>query len=486
MSDQRVTSLDTDGGLGETSRDRRPLQPLLAKGSASVKKLSSNPPPSQGIFATPENESFYKLYSYSDLESTEQDIRLIHVFKDEHCDLIQCEFLPQSSLREASGSYHTLSYCAGDPLKAEPVLLQGIKFNAFANLQHALEQTLSLWKHKYPQEECVLWVDQICINQRNDAERSHQVGLMRDIYTNCRGTFISLSTADSYETGSNGMDWLRELAEAYQLPGTFQARRDKFWCILQENISNYNFFEGWYSFYELFQCPWWRRAWIHQEFICSPSATFMYHGSTIFSTHTSFLLLLCRTLSAFGIIGFLVLEAERSKKTRVPKIDRDLVLEICARNERARDSLEAVQLLLDSKETWRGDEDLKKVLAGSRHCRSSDPRDRIFAFLGLAHPGYGIETDYRKSNTLRATIIHTAKKILEFDQHLEMLAFAVRTIIVRPGVLPSWVPDWASTMILEDGHFARLPGQDKQFQHDAIGSSVIHPSTDANNVFLRV
>ncbi|RSL92552.1 hypothetical protein CDV31_015105 [Fusarium ambrosium] len=483
MSDPEVTFSDDGFDLGGPAYSNNPLERPLVEDLVPIEPLSSSPQPSQGTFVTPENDSFYKLYSYNDLNSTAQDIRLIHVFRDEHCDLIQCEFLPQSSLREASESYHTLSYCAGDPSNAVPVLLQGIKSNVFANLNHALEKTLSVWKSQYPGGECVLWVDQICINQRSDAERSHQVSLMRDIYTNSRGTFISLSTADQSETSFNGLDWAKELAEACQTLGTSQLTSIKLQDILGVNLSNSNFLEGWASFYGLFQSPWWRRAWIHQEFICSPSAIFMYHNSTISSTHTSFLLFLCQALQNMPVLMYIYdLEIERRDKTRAAKGDGDHGTVMRERN----DSLRAIELLLNTKETWRGDEDLKKILARSRYCRSSDPRDRIYAFLGLAHPGYGIEADYSKSNTLDAAILHTAQKILEFDRHLEILAFAVRATKRRASTLPSWAPDWASTEILGDGYFARLPGLDKQFQDDAVGSSVIHTSTGENIAVLRV
>lgn len=37
-----------------------------------------------------------------------------------------------------------------------------------------------------------LWVDSICINQNNVVERGHQVGLMRDIYSNAVGVIVWL------------------------------------------------------------------------------------------------------------------------------------------------------------------------------------------------------------------------------------------------------------------------------------------------------
>ncbi|KAJ3459578.1 hypothetical protein MRS44_015651 [Fusarium solani] len=469
MSDQRVTSLTTEGRPGEAPHTRRPLQQSLAEGPTSARTLRRNPPPTQGIFATPENDAFYKLYSYSNLDSTQQDIRLIHVFKDEHCN----------------------------PSKTKPILLQGIKFNVFANLNHALENTLAAWKSNYG-GKCILWVDQICINQKRDAERSHQVGFMRDIYSYSLGTFISLSTADKDNTVPNGLSWLKELEEAHQ--SCWWANKDRFpkfdksgppysitEHIVRQNLSDPTFMKGWASFYDLVQSPWWRRAWIHQEFICSFDVIFMYHDSTISYEDTSFLLFFCQVLQDLQIDNYLFRFIARTReKTGVTRGEGERLMEVCKRNKCAIDSLKAIQLLLNSRKTWRGDEDLKKILVGARHCRSSDPRDRVFAFLGLAHPGYGIKPNYSKSNTLDATLIHTAKKILEFDLHLEMLAFAIRVTKRRARTLPSWVPDWASTKILDDGNFAPLQGSDEDFRYDAIRLSAIHVSIRGNYAVLSV
>lgn len=40
--------------------------------------------------------------------------------------------------------------------------------------------------------DCTLWVDAICIDQRNIHERGHQVGLMRDIYSKAKQVLIWL------------------------------------------------------------------------------------------------------------------------------------------------------------------------------------------------------------------------------------------------------------------------------------------------------
>ncbi|KAK3390742.1 hypothetical protein B0H63DRAFT_122410 [Podospora didyma] len=76
---------------------------------------------------------------------------------------------------------------------------------AFANLEHAIDYTLTPWTERHPGKELQLWVDQICINQNDHEERAHQISIMRDIYRRYDETFVSLSTP-----GSNGvLAWAR-------------------------------------------------------------------------------------------------------------------------------------------------------------------------------------------------------------------------------------------------------------------------------------
>ena len=109
----------------------------------------------------------------------------------------------------------------------------------------------------------------------------------------------------------------------------------------------------------------------------------------------------------------------------------------------ARSNLETVQNLFSLKDWWRGPEGLTQWLSHGFSCETSDPRDRIFAFLGLASSGYNIEPDYSPTKSLEALLIEITSKIMEFDKDL----FFLKRLENNPENsgcrdLLSWVPDW--------------------------------------------
>ena len=94
------------------------------------------------------------------------------------------------------------------------------------------------------------------------------------------------------------------------------------------------------------------------------------------------------------------------------------------------------------------------MLSHARYCRTSDLRDRVYAFLGLGDPKYQIIPDY--SQSLEQVLIHTTRRIIEFQNSLQILALAVASP-KRPGsTLPSWVVDWTEKELgtMRDNHLS--------------------------------
>jgi hypothetical protein len=89
-------------------------------------------------------------------------------------DALYCELVDVS--RNSSPPYTAISYAWGiDPALAILVIDQHA-YSVSSNVEQALRQL------RHADEDTYVWVDQICIDQGNDDEKTHQVQQMKYIY----------------------------------------------------------------------------------------------------------------------------------------------------------------------------------------------------------------------------------------------------------------------------------------------------------------
>lgn len=130
-------------------------------------------------------------YCYSPLSSEVSSIRLLRVMPhhDETAD-VQCELFEyplQSS--QSTHLYEALSYVWGDPDETLPIEVDGTCFNVTTNLYAAL---LQFRNHSMQR---ILWVDAICIDQGNQAEKERQIQFMANIYGQATRVLVWLGEA---------------------------------------------------------------------------------------------------------------------------------------------------------------------------------------------------------------------------------------------------------------------------------------------------
>jgi len=283
-------------------------------------------------FYTPANDFFYSKSSYQLLDPQRREIRLLRVSRrksfSEHAKdnpqwaavlddatlrymtsnyqdfgistpdepILACELIDKVQLSRTAGTYCAVSYCAGRPSDTSVLIVDGLPFMAFANLEHAIDIALRSWQAKRPGEDLLLWADQICINQLDYGERAHQVAMMRDIYRRCNETFVCLSIPDSQDV----LAWVRDCSqggrpaspaacvEAWVEKELHQFRPDPVQDCDSLNPSDSQSqadYAGRPSMVNAIQafmeCQWWRRCWVFQEFISSPRPVFISHSTSI-------------------------------------------------------------------------------------------------------------------------------------------------------------------------------------------------------------
>ncbi|KAF5715388.1 heterokaryon incompatibility 6 OR allele [Fusarium mundagurra] len=421
----------------------------MDKEAESGSRATPNEPPGHDIFCTPENSEFLSNVHYRDLNTSDREIRLLKILPNSGSRFIECELLPSVKLADVHKQYLALSYCAGDARNTKPIIVNGARCNVFANLHHALKTVRHYWKTHTYHRDLFLWVDQICINQANLAERSHQVGFMRAIYESASETLICLSVA---ETRGDGMRWLLELERFIgarlilraMFPSEFGPRSRgsassfQFRHKMQRCLSQPEFVDGWIEFCKVLSSPWWGRAWVFQEFIVSSRATFLYGQHSVeYEGMMRLMPELC--LSTLGVLFEPI-------KTRGTGTGKKLKRAKLTRTQVSRSISKALSVLL-AKNEWYRDYDLKKLLVYTQNSQSSDERDRIYSMVGLANPGYAIIPDYSSENGLDRLLVETTRRIITFEDSLEVLSYLSRDNPPSTGcrkLLPSWVVDWTT------------------------------------------
>jgi ankyrin repeat protein len=239
---------------------------------------------------------------------------------------------------EAEVPYEALSYTWGDPTRFQKITINGKAMEVTENLFAAL---------KYVRQEDadrVLWIDAICIDQTNQKERGHQVQQMGDIYKHAEKVIVWLGhgTVDT----DVAMDIIGQLHSLVVRRGHSLESWNHYSDSLSSTLKN-RMLAG---VLDLLKRPWFRRVWVLQEVANARVATIVC-GDKAVSART------------FGLVpSFLGMTLD-------PHIQA--VLEVMPGVLR--------------RESWYSTKPtLYTLLLKFRDSQASQPRDKIFALLGMS------------------------------------------------------------------------------------------------------
>lgn len=158
-------------------------------------------------------------------------IRLLQVRPGRQSDAIECSFLECSLDSPDLPSYQALSYCWGEASLSKSISVAGFETKLTPNLHSALMHLRNRRKTS------TLWVDALCINQKDPREKTVQVMQMRWIYQSADQVIVWLG--DGTAESQYAMDWLKY---GFKYP------------ILKDH-----------TVIKLLQRPWFTRIWVLQE-----------------------------------------------------------------------------------------------------------------------------------------------------------------------------------------------------------------------------
>jgi hypothetical protein len=358
---------------------------------------------------------------YHPLKSS-RSIRLLHIDDGHRDDPIRASF--EEVELNPSLNYHALSYTWGVGEAVESIHIQDNVLSVLPNLFDALKK---LRAHKYTP----IWIDRICINQGDDDERTCQVMLMRDIYRSAKLVLVDLGE----DLGPDGVKTIVNLVGNFQ--GTRFTSSEEFKYdfyeinFLPERLCKYGLpartDPSWVVLGRFLLQPWFSRIWVLQEVVLA--ADFVVYCGWDRIERTTFLGMLA-TITLFNLDRFITHSNHAdftNSKHRGVLIDKYR----SAWNPNSAENPTLKPPLLE-------------LVVNNRFAKCSDPRDRIFALLGISCGTAlsNLPPDY--TETVAKTYLRAARYFIATGDGAALLNQA--TTLRRKHNLPSWVPDWDAPM----------------------------------------
>ena len=299
--------------------------------------------------------------------------------------------------------YDALSYTWGSKEESVHIRLNEEWFPASHNLHEALQQLrIDQRKATKPRK---LWIDAVCINQSDNAEKSHQVMLMRDIYANACRVLVWIGEPDNLSTLA--FDTLERFAIDDGTPDGSATYLD-----IQDTVKERK--EAIRLFIER---PYFFRMWVIQEVVVARSVT-VFCGS--WSIDFDKLHIAMQRMTGSGFFPF---SGATTNLTYVGNW-RASYLEMNA---------------LEMEENL----DLRLFL-DSRDRNATDPRDKIYSLRGIANKELAVGIKVNYDDSVEKVYTDFSKHVLSIRPDLQILsAIILRHRKTSNLALPSYVPDWS-------------------------------------------
>jgi Heterokaryon incompatibility protein (HET) len=385
--------------------------------------------------------------TYEPLVSSKSEIRLLKL-RSSNNGGFQCE-LTKCSLND-NPEYYALSYVWGDSTVTKNILVNGKTFAATTNLIAALE-ILSVELHNSD----LLWIDAICINQRDIAEKNAQVQMMSSIFKKALAVvaWVGPEQGDSTEvieimnhlaaeirSSKNAgveilsrpapqqlLDRLNPETSDMSLLSLILPREQGFVRLLSERL-------------------FWKRAWILQELVLAKEVLFVCGRRANFG------------YSVLKEIGLWL----NSLPSAAKPADVDWVTWSAFRFMvwgSFKVQMKIWSLAVTSDDTLSSDKAYSrawKIFEFASLLAAADPRDKVYSLLGLM--SIGIEADYSKApEMIYREVAAIMFRRVPLDEWFQKTGIGFGD---RMSTLPTWVVDWNALCKEGLGSFTEAVGGD--------------------------
>lgn len=330
-------------------------------------------------------------YAYEPLNpNAGEQIRILRITPGEENEALHCTLVPAN----LKSDYEALSYYWGSDEPSHEIKILTYKpddtvqksLRNVKPLKFYIRSTLfaALRALREPKTDVDLWVDAICINQDDDAERKTQVAKMEEIYSKAQRVLIWLG--QSTPSSDVAFPFIEEMCKLRSFDSLLDQKHAEKWEALAELMRN----------------VWFSRRWVVQELALAKEAS-LHSGKHM--VHWD---------DFADAIAFFALKFDKIKKfprkTKLLPEDPDPLLEIGKLGPNVL--VDATSNLFRRSEN--GDiierrQTLETLISTLTAYEASDPRDTVYAILSLAKDttrkqesgsyllkDHGIRPDYEK------------------------------------------------------------------------------------------
>ncbi|KAK3359616.1 heterokaryon incompatibility protein-domain-containing protein [Lasiosphaeria hispida] len=408
-------------------------------------------------------------YKYEPLPSP-TSIRLLQLQYNRATDEIRCSLHP-FELKDAP-PYHALSYTWGYPLTPFSELPRSTSFRKLNSLRKAahaahrirsdsryfpiscdgqtmlitanLHDALRNMKRRAPGLK-YLWVDAVCVNQENLFERNAQVAMMAKTFIAATSVIVWLGPEDQFTADAiAAIDSISSMPKAlWKKIGYTDFFSDRWHeAVGIERVT----YASWLGFIAMIKRPWFRRAWVVQELALARSVTLVCGSHIISWKRLNSILSFIKSKRWYHHLSTEkirhIAEVQRS-----PGIYRDF-LQSKTEFVMAATTLASTRRYINDPSPTRPPMPLAKLIHSHRETQATDPRDKVYAFLGLADSPFlsrsqqtPIKADYSLPVQKVYTAISTSLMLAQGD--LSLLSHVQDASRTRTPGIPSWVPDYS-------------------------------------------
>ncbi|KAI1470404.1 HET-domain-containing protein [Daldinia caldariorum] len=312
--------------------------------------------------------------------------------------------------------YVALSYVWGDNTTVGAIDVDGHKIGIGANLTAALRDL------RHTTRALNIWIDALCIDQKNIPERNKQVSLMKDIYSTASSTIIYLGPPSPdaefifQQIGGGAFRGFDDASSNKSIPAYNGGSKGRIPLKGAMDITT--------ASSQFLARPWFSRAWTFQELALSRDPWIQCGVTKVrWMDLCNFLTPLLRETPSKGGNTLTWMNKVHDALYTHHNVDPEIL------------------------NLWR-------ILKLRGDSQATDPRDLIYANMGLhkdrPEVGEFVQVDYNK--TAREVFIDVGLYMMKYHG----LGRAVSNISNSPlrSSLPSWVPDWGFNVKLESPHGA--------------------------------